>query len=250
VNDPYVEIRKGQKPDQVNARVFNVAGDTRIWWGDGTDPQTLELNRWKPHQYARHGGYRVIVKTLAGLHLADSHVVIRPVTAPPVSVHADADHPGVIVATVDADELDDTGILPHFRVHWALPQPVPYTDMWGLPGNSVRYTTTPGQHRVKVEDLGTHRDFQQVVTIDQPDLDFTVTATGTSATLTVTKAAQGKDLMVRWGDGGIREPVPDNKTATHVYPSTVADATYLVQLGYSDASVFDTKPLTIPGGKS
>ena len=237
-----MQIKKGLHPDRINVR-WTGPDSTRVIWGDGSATENLAPNRWLVHHYETPGGVRVRVRSLGGVLLAESLVVIRTHTEPPVSVRVDPDDPGVLLATVTEDELDGTGILPYYRVQWQLPDISVFTDMWGFPGATVRHRAAPGAHRVRVEDLGTHRDFITTVTVDEPSVAFSLAAEQETVTLTVTKANAGKDLVVAWGDGGLVEPV-SGTTATHTYP---APDTYLVELSYADASDAALQVITVGG---
>lgn len=218
-----------------------------VTWGDSRRYEQLNPNQWLHHTYDRTGAYKVQLWTFSSFaFITEFQVIIRDELRPDVPVTLDPLERTVAVAAAPA-ELDDTGLLPLYRVHWTLyTDPEVYTDFWGLPGATARRQLPPGNHRARVIDLGTKRWIEHPITVPEPDLEFTVTATGRDATLTVDHATAGKELVVAWGDVSLTEPVP-GKTAHHTYPSTVDD-TYLVQLAYADGSGTAAHPLSIPGG--
>lgn len=247
--DPYLRWTIGRQPGEISVRWMHGTTPAYVYWGENAQRSLVPVNGQATHTYTTTGAYRIHLwnQTVTQL-LGRDQVVIRE-TRPEVTVTNDPNDPTVVVATAPA-ELDDTGIIPHFRVHWDYQDnPTDFTDLYGTPGAKVRRALRQGSHQARVIDVGTKWWIAPLVTVPGTDLDITVTAQSRLATMTVAKATPGKELVISWGDTTLPETVVNNR-ATHTYPSDV-DATYLVQVAYTNW--FDmpaVRPIEIPGGSS
>lgn len=237
----------GDDPREIYVRWRYATVSALVNFGDGTPTAVIGVNERKEHTYAAPGAYAVTIRQTGGAQtiLAQAQVVIRA-TNPAVTIASDPNAPGTVIATAPAG-LDDTGIIPVYRVHWNYQaEPTLYTDFWGLPSAKARHAMRAGDFRARVIDLGTKRWTEHDYSIPEREIDFTTTLVGTTATVNVTNSVEGKALLVSWGDLSVPTSV-EGAVAEHTYPPT--PRTYLIQLWHADASGSVTKPLTVQGAQ-
>lgn len=244
--EPYLWWSFGETFRDIHVRWVNGTGHVRVWWGDDGATDIVPLNGMVTHRYGSEGAFFIRLRQTGGSQpvLAQQQIVIRN-GRPPVLVENDPDDPTALVAHFPA--LDETGIVPSYRIYWEWPgNPLIYDDMLGIPNESfTRRGLKAGPDKIRIIDHTTKWWVEHDIDVPGHSIEFTLAATDRNATLTVDKSTTGKNLVVSWGDGSPVVPVTGN-TAKHTY--TGAPNTYLVQLAYADATDVTTKPIAITGG--
>lgn len=222
----------------VVATAANLTGDFTIHWGDGSSADSAVGAAPVKHVYPGVGVYAVTVEQ-GGQRKTQAGVGIRDGLAPNITVAARDDNPNIIEVTFNDEPV---AIVSHYHVQWVKDGPT--ETVVGVKGTRITHGYAAGTYEFTVADMLTRRHFrQQLTVVDKTyDPDFTIAqgANDMTVDLTVSAAAEAKDLLIDWGGGSqatIPAPGPGGSNVGQKRSHTFASAdTYIVQLVYSNGS--------------
>lgn len=243
---PVLVVKARPRPRTVRAQI--IGGDSRPWtcsWGDGTTSTTKAApNAPLEHTYRYAGRWSIAVK-FSGEFEANlfATVLLRP--EPEVGIEAQQDpvQPGIV--WLHCTEPDDAPIS-RYEIAWGDDTPPSNVILAG--GDVIPHSYELGGYRITIRELDAYRDKTININMGAPvfNPDYTLTADGTTATLTFEHVEGGYETLVSFGVADIPfrgRFIPGDQLTYHYQQGGL----YIVQAAYPGSNRTTAKTITIGG---